>query len=549
MEDFTIAELKESLSIQLQSYLEVDSNPGLILLDVECNTVEDMPITDIIFDVFRGLGIYDRLEELGSKMIISISGKHKTIISKNCYPPNIAIGNAEIDLLRVKEWGRGSSGIMSSLIFSSGRVNKFFVEAPISEIRIEKNAVCEDFQIGLELTSARIELCSIIGTAKKINFASGTINKIFIVQDGVSQQEGEIYLNHLNCPDVEVISNTRSKIGISYSNCLKIHITCFEKCDLLQIARSKCEELTISASSVIFSDISLERIDNFKKLTMVLPSCNVGTMNFLEVNFSKDFNGNIQGATIDQSLAFNRVTNQGGLILAFLTFEKSSLSFYMSLMGKTSFFNCSMPLSWSFESSNIEEISFYSSSPPTKIENFKQTQPWNILFNQQDAFRQLKISSTKKGEKERSNFYRSNELRIQYHSLSWKRGNISEKLAILLNSSNDHGQSWEKPLWILVAVSLIFYLLFIRSVGYVPAFDQKSVKDGLVIWTHYFDFVIPGYLYPTKSKFDFLAELGVKSFSDLHLYSRFLIFLNDILIVPYLTIQMISAFRKHAGKE
>jgi hypothetical protein len=65
-----------------------------------------------------------------------------------------------------------------------------------------------------------------------------------------------------------------------------------------------------------------------------------------------------------------------------------------------------------------------------------------------------------------------------------------------------------------------------------------------------FNFIIPGFLYPTKSKVEELClNLGfVYSFNDLRMVSKFLILVNDVIVMPYLIYQGIAAFRKHSGK-
>lgn len=158
----------------------------------------------------------------------------------------------------------------------------------------------------------------------------------------------------------------------------------------------------------------------------------------------------------------------------------------------------------------------------------------------------------KVGDKDLSKYFRQQELRLTYRKISlFKKSECEEKVTLWLNFSNSHGQSWLKP--VLLAFFLtgpIIFTLFVLSLGYRLDFSGNSFDTFISLWSHYLDVIIPSYVYPAKNKLAFLEHFLGTTKNDLWKLpfgSQLLILLNDVIIMPYLIIQTVTAFRRHVS--
>lgn len=114
------------------------------------------------------------------------------------------------------------------------------------------------------------------------------------------------------------------------------------------------------------------------------------------------------------------------------------------------------------------------------------------------------------------------------------------RLILWLSQTNDFGQNWKKPIWILLLVTLVFYPFYVvgisENLSYLtPNFSLESFYTTLHELYNNFK-IIPQLLDPTHS-LSKITETDIKSFTYWidYIYKTILVFL---------LFQTISAFRK-----
>ncbi|WP_047547363.1 hypothetical protein [Psychroserpens sp. Hel_I_66] len=197
-----------------------------------------------------------------------------------------------------------------------------------------------------------------------------------------------------------------------------------------------------------------------------------------------------------------------------------TLSFYRTRFAKATFTSCNFPKdSLSFEKfMTLENI------------HYPEKKPQNYYKDQYETFLQLRKSLEGSG-----NYFEAQKLgAISKDSL--KRISSlpkSDNFILGLNSiSNNHGLSIKRPLFGLFIFSILFYVLYLLSIGRI--FKSTEVDWNLV--GHYFSFL------DLTHRKDFLISKSEYTF-----WTLFLDFGNKI-IVGFFVFQFISAFRKYVRK-
>lgn len=196
------------------------------------------------------------------------------------------------------------------------------------------------------------------------------------------------------------------------------------------------------------------------------------------------------------------------------------LSFYRTRFAKASFTSCNFPEdNLSFEKfKTIENI------------HYPDKKPQNYYKDQYETFLQLKKSLENSG-----NYYEAQKVgAISKESLR-KISSLSnwDKFILWTSAkSNNHGLSIKKPLIGLFGFSILFYILYLLSIGRI--FNSNEIDWTLV--GHYFSFM------DLTHRKDFLVSKEEYTFWTLSID-----FINK-LIVGYFLFQFVAAFRKYVKK-
>jgi hypothetical protein len=169
----------------------------------------------------------------------------------------------------------------------------------------------------------------------------------------------------------------------------------------------------------------------------------------------------------------------------------------------------------------------------------------SIFANTREVYRQLKVSMEKQGNKFQALEFKANEMRAYSQELRDKKLNLrilSDRAILWLGRSNNHGQSWLKPLILIIISTLFFYWLLVVSISPDLRFQIATNKgDILASWKRFEEFspAIPKLVNPA-----FILE---KVFPDQEGEKKFTTALLELfhrVILAYLLFQLVSAFRK-----
>ena len=193
------------------------------------------------------------------------------------------------------------------------------------------------------------------------------------------------------------------------------------------------------------------------------------------------------------------------------------LSFYRTRFAKAYFTSCNFPDdSLSFEKfKTLENI------------HYPEKKPQNYYKDQYETFLQLKLSLTNTG-----NVYEAQKLNAISKEALRKIPSLSkwDKSILWINSySNNHNLSIKKPFWGLIGFSVLFYILYLLSIGRI--FNSNEIDWTLI--GQYFSFI------DLTHKNDFLI-----SKSEFTFWTLFLDIFNKI-VVGFYIYQFIAAFRKY----
>jgi hypothetical protein len=229
----------------------------------------------------------------------------------------------------------------------------------------------------------------------------------------------------------------------------------------------------------------------------------------------------------------------------------SQLEIRSSRMNDTIFINCKMPNNLICRDSELVGMKLINSKYPTNVVSHDTH---NSFTNEITTLQQIQKNLDSVGDKSTANKFRSMEMdmHLQKYLFSFKFAfdEIGEILSLSLNSiSNRHGESWIRAIIVIFIYSLASYWLFLLSIGR----DVSLTQEGLLLFKSQLkflpDYAVPGFLGLSKSKLETLSEYLKVSKTDLTSgWTKVLIFLNDIVVMPYLIYQLVNAFRKHGGK-
>lgn len=194
-----------------------------------------------------------------------------------------------------------------------------------------------------------------------------------------------------------------------------------------------------------------------------------------------------------------------------------TLSFYRTRFAKASFTSCNFP---------EDNLSFEKFKTLENI-HYPDKKPQNYYKDQYETFLQLKKSLEGSG-----NYYEAQKLgAISKESLRKisKLPNGDKFILWTSAKSNNHGLSIKKPLLGLLGFSILFYILYLLSIGRI--FNSNGFDWILV--GHYFSFM------DLTHRKDFLV-----SSEDFTFWTLILDFVNK-LVVGFFLYQFVAAFRKY----
>ena len=196
------------------------------------------------------------------------------------------------------------------------------------------------------------------------------------------------------------------------------------------------------------------------------------------------------------------------------------LSFYRTRFAKASFTSCNFP---------NDNLSFDKFKTLENI-HYPDKKPQNYYKDQYETFLQLKQSLTNSG-----NVYEAQKLNAISKESLRKIPNLSkwDKAILWINSkSNNHNLSIRNPFWGLIGFSIIFYIIYLLSIGRI--FNSNEIDWTLV--GHYFSFL------DLTHRIDFLIPK-----SEFNFWTLSIDIVNKI-VVGFFIYQFIAAFRKYGKK-
>ena len=445
--------------------------------------------------------------------------------------------------------------------------------------------------LGLRIINSEIDKILIIGNLS--GFASRGIRncqKIEINQIGNIQILPYRYTirGAIKCIDLLGVSSERilielddtpgqiTQIRIKEPTVAKMRITSLAHWSLSVYDEGSFESLNIiSKNRVVFINISsvaiqeyqmtLEteecgrvKFDGVKSIKylkimsdLAIPDSSIEKIEILNCSLEKTFIGSFSNFNLSNGITFQKFINYGDLSLEYV-YLKKPLECLNSVLGKIYFFNSDIGETINTDGSNFEDIKFLGTDMPKKVVVFGLLPNGTDKTKKIEGYRQLKLISEKNGNKEQANFYRSKELDLHLQTLKFP-SEMADILMLGANKiSNKHGLDWSRPLLLIFFVTgPILFSCFLKSLSYNFDYSESGFDTMKKLWGNYLDFLIPGYLYPSKDKFAFVQDLGFSKdfkFSSLPVLSKIIVMFNDVIFMPYLIYQAIAAFRKHGVK-
>lgn len=158
---------------------------------------------------------------------------------------------------------------------------------------------------------------------------------------------------------------------------------------------------------------------------------------------------------------------------------------------------------------------------------------------QRELYRQLKYAMEKNGDRPHALAFQGIEMDYYRKMLRLKRKKaLADRIILWTSLSNDFGQNWIKPMWLLLVSTLIWYSFICLSLAFYAGLDGKHVE----LFTEIFckrAYLFPVLLNPAHSISTFRETI-----EHIPNIVYFLDFLQRI-TSAYLVFQIVTAFRKY----
>lgn len=530
-------------------------------IELSDNLEGNINLSEILMEAFHKVpkneDIKYNFERLDFK--IKITGNFEVLRVDSRFPKNVIIVNCVGEDIEVSRY-----------------LTEKFVDNELISIRVYDSEIKNIMIIGniRRFISRGIKDCN--------KFEINQVNNTTILQNRYSIR-GEFSQIHLLGVSSEYVvieadqpNDSITKIKIKAPQISRLDITSAAECELSiydegkvenlnVVSHAKLSSMSVSSASIKESQIRLmtdtcgsvtfdevRSIEFFKIWCPTsIPDCNVDSIILTQCSLQKNFSGKIANFDIKNNISFEHFINYGDFSFEYIN-VRGRMICKNSVLGRCLLFNSSIGNTMELDGSNIEEMKFLGTRMPTNIVVYGLLPANTAKTKQMEGYRQLKLISEKSSNREQANFYRSKELNAHLASLKI-RTDLADILVLNASKvSNKHGTNWLLPAFlILFIVGPSLFSAFIASVGYRFDCSTEGFKNFQLIWKNYLDFLIPGYLYPSKDKFAFLKNINSDAdvtFSSLGIKSKLIVFLNDIIAMPYLIVQLITAFRKHGNK-
>ena len=352
--------------------------------------------------------------------------------------------------------------------------------------------------------------------------------------NGIDAVISSFYLRNCNFAGGLTFTGNKQLIG-GQTNCGKLVIGCsnllagnllFEKTDI--------NELEISGTNVTaslnFSNCGLKmvHIDNF-------------------INQGKLYFADVESSGRDGSLFSIAKTSLGTSIFLnvnLLHFEKIIIkhsSLTDILFTDVAWFNPQQlnPIDTFMDNVTVDINSEFKKSK-------KDYRQWKLYQTNREVYRQLKYTAAKIGDIVRSLSFQAEEMTLYKKELEYYKeiGRFSGNKAMMwANQSNNYGNAWIKPVWILLLLNLGFFLVItiLQSGKYYlwPSFNKEDAAATWSLISAHFD-AYWSILNPIRRLVDVFPDQ--KHFSAWTVFWDYL----DRLTVSYFIFQIVSAFRKYS---
>lgn len=299
-------------------------------------------------------------------------------------------------------------------------------------------------------------------------------------------------------------------------------------------------------------------VNSIKSLFISASQNLIGTLQFNGCSF-KD--ARVQGDNHKASIVFNHCVFQKLTFTSFINFGNlilssskaisetdSELIIKNSNLGKSQLFNFYLN---SFKKISItdSQISEIITSGVTWFSYEQLFVPadenQNFYKKKREVFRQFKQALEKQGDKIHALEFQAEELKTFERQVSAEKRFWNQNRIILwLGKTNDFGLNWVKPIWLILAITIIFYFFIIISSSNNLIFKPATTLNELLFTIEEFKrygYLIPQLLNPAR----YLDRI-LDSEKDITLgfWTYFLDTFHKI-ILAFFIFQIISAFRKY----
>ncbi|SEJ53214.1 hypothetical protein SAMN05216327_11259 [Dyadobacter sp. SG02] len=500
-------------------------------------------------------------EWIGLSVEVFLRRHFKKIVVDNSFPSKLSLIDVHGDSVTVRESTmRAGSEKKIDLYFFTSWLVELNVEGSIGLFDSDHLSV-ESFKIANDRSAAvHIEDLDLQGNVDQFFIHNTLVEKARIDLLGTVGKAEVINVNfhYFNPGQLYMSSHKMINLACEGGKSEQFALILHSDAGSIVMQNTDHEHFNLEQKQGKITSLALKRVSALKTLTITGHNHD-GQANRIDdlylhsINFTKDFVGVFEYFQVRKAVTFYDVVNQGAIRFSDVDLGNADLRIGKSRIGNFSFFSSKLSKKIYVEASNLEDIRFAGTLVPTQILGLNtKTSNKAKLTNQIQVVQQMKTVMEKTGDKDLSKYFRQQELRLTYEKLGFfNKKEFEEKLTLWFNFSNAHGQSWIKPLLIALAASgPIIFSLFVFTIGYRLDFSAKSFQTFSDLWGHYFDVIIPSYVYPAKNKLAFLeAFLGQEKNElwKLPFSAQMLVLLNDVLIMPFLIIQTVTAFRKHVA--
>ncbi|TDB69107.1 hypothetical protein [Arundinibacter roseus] len=428
------------------------------------------------------------------------------------------------------------------------------IESKLNILNINDLKDCNKFIfLSKNSTPIKMKFCVISG-----NFNEIEINQIFsesislkINKDNNDlKKESVLKIEKSNLENLILESEVNLSIELNKNDIKKIDFSSLHQAKEINFKENNINTLKIIIPKLGIDKVSLEENIDLKHITIRglksdRKDYNLNTLSINNCSFSSDFIGSFSDLKVKR-ISLNHLINRGEINFTNIEIEEL-FEIKNSIIGKSIFLNSNTGKKLELLDSNIEDIKLFSTDLSEDI-SFNKNEDLKKI---KDGYRQLKIIFDKSSNNEKAIFFRHKELKTYYLTLSFfKRRQVLEKITLLFNRySNKHTLNWGYPIFWIFIVGTITFFSFLFSLNAFEFYEGKVFIVDSRIYSSYFDWFIPSYLYPTKAKFNLLLDcFNYSDFSALPFASKAITIINDTLLMPYLIYQFIAAFRRHGSK-